>query len=177
MGDWKQWAKERPLWIGGLVEDTFWTFIDQKWRDALNVAGAEPAGWDQGSSSGREPGAARKEDPGRSDVTKHPAAGFYVAVAAEGHVPPGQFPKKCKFADAMGCAGMHPPWWCGAFRDKAPEEKAKIIEDNKLCPFCLLHDMSEVCYSKVYKTKRECKEAECKGQHIQWLHEVLKGIS
>jgi hypothetical protein len=46
MGDWKQWAKERPVWIGGLVEDAFWVFIDQKWRDALNVVAAEPVGWD-----------------------------------------------------------------------------------------------------------------------------------
>jgi hypothetical protein len=38
--DWGQWAKERPAWIGGMVEEAFWTFIDQKWRDALNVATA-----------------------------------------------------------------------------------------------------------------------------------------
>jgi hypothetical protein len=47
--DWKQWARERPAWISGPVEDAFWTFVDQKWRDSLNVAAAEPARWDQGS--------------------------------------------------------------------------------------------------------------------------------
>jgi hypothetical protein len=85
-----------------------------------------------------------------------------VAVAAEGHVPPGRLPKKCKFADAVGCTGMHLPWRCGVFGDKTPKERAKIIEDNNLCPFCLLHDRSKVCYSKVHKTKPKCKEAECK---------------
>jgi hypothetical protein len=38
--DWKQWAKERPVWIGSVLEDAFWVFMDQKWRDALNVAAA-----------------------------------------------------------------------------------------------------------------------------------------
>jgi hypothetical protein len=48
MGDWKQWAKERPVWIGTPREDTFWAFVDQKWKDSLNVAAAEPDRWDQG---------------------------------------------------------------------------------------------------------------------------------
>jgi hypothetical protein len=52
--DWRQWARERPLWIGSVIEEAFWTFVDQKWRDALNVAAAEPAGWSIGSS-GPEP--------------------------------------------------------------------------------------------------------------------------
>jgi hypothetical protein len=24
------------------IEEAFWSFVDQKWRDALNVAAAEP---------------------------------------------------------------------------------------------------------------------------------------
>ncbi len=43
--DWKQWAQERPEWIRGVIEEAFWTFVDKKWRDALNVVAAEPAGW------------------------------------------------------------------------------------------------------------------------------------
>ncbi len=35
--DWSQLAKERPLWIKEAVEEAFWTFLDQKWRDALRV--------------------------------------------------------------------------------------------------------------------------------------------
>ncbi len=100
-----------------------------------------------------------------------------MAVAAEGQILLGRFPKKYKFADVLGYAGLHLPWRCGALGDKAPEEWAKIIEDNKLCPFCLLHDRSEVCYSKVHKKKPGCMGAECKGQHIQWLHELLKGTA
>ncbi len=40
--DWRQWAKEKPIWLGNVMEEAFWTFVDQKWRDALNVAVAEP---------------------------------------------------------------------------------------------------------------------------------------
>jgi hypothetical protein len=31
------------------MEDAFWVFVDQKWKDSLNVAAAEPAGWEQGA--------------------------------------------------------------------------------------------------------------------------------
>jgi hypothetical protein len=40
--DWHQWAKERPAWMREAIEEAFWNFVDQKWRDALNVAAAEP---------------------------------------------------------------------------------------------------------------------------------------
>ncbi len=43
--DWRQWAKERPTWMREAIEEAFWNFIDQKWRDALNVAAAEPPSW------------------------------------------------------------------------------------------------------------------------------------
>jgi hypothetical protein len=88
-GDWKQWAKERPVWMGGMVEDAFWTFVDQKWRDTLNIAVAEQTGGGQGSSSSRESGAARREDPGKSEARKLALAGIHVAVATEGQTPTG----------------------------------------------------------------------------------------
>ncbi len=34
--DWRQWAKERPVWMREAIEEAFWNFVDQKWRDALN---------------------------------------------------------------------------------------------------------------------------------------------
>jgi hypothetical protein len=40
--DWRQWAREQPTWMREAIEEAFWNFIDQKWRDALNVAVAEP---------------------------------------------------------------------------------------------------------------------------------------
>jgi hypothetical protein len=47
--DWRQWAKERPVWIRQSIDEAFWNFVDQKWRDALNVAAAEPSSWGAGS--------------------------------------------------------------------------------------------------------------------------------
>jgi hypothetical protein len=40
LNDWKQWARERPLWVGGVMEDAFWNFMDQKWKDSFNMAAA-----------------------------------------------------------------------------------------------------------------------------------------
>jgi hypothetical protein len=63
--DWRQWAKERPAWMREAIEEAFWNFVDQKWRDALNVAAAEPPTWGAGSSGkGRSSG--RWEEGGRS---------------------------------------------------------------------------------------------------------------
>jgi hypothetical protein len=49
------------MWIGNMIEEAFWTFVDQKWRDALNVAAAKPADrmehweqWDQSPGGGQE---------------------------------------------------------------------------------------------------------------------------
>ncbi len=156
------------------MEDAFWTFIDQKWKDSLNVAAAEPAGWDQGGTFNRWPGIAKKEEQDKPGIKKIPSAGIHVAVATGGQATSGRPTKKCKFADIMDCAGIHPPWQCRVFRDKTTEESDKIIKDNKLCPFCLLHDVDEICYSRVNKTKPVCKEIGCGGQHIKWLHEMLK---
>jgi hypothetical protein len=50
--DWQQWARERPNWMREATEEAFWNFVDQKWRDALNVAAAEPPAWGTGSVEG-----------------------------------------------------------------------------------------------------------------------------
>jgi hypothetical protein len=65
---------------------------------------------------------------------------------------------------------------CKAFGDKTPEERDEVIIDNKLCPFCLLHSLDEVCFSKTNRTKPVCTEPGCEGQPIKWLHEMLKGL-
>jgi hypothetical protein len=144
LGDWKQWAKERPKWISGLMEDAFWAFVDQKWRDSLNVTAAEPAGWDQGADYRKGVEAARKGEQGRQAARWGPCG--------HGRAAPSRAPKKCKFAELVGCTGSHPPWLSKAFGDKAPKERDKIITDNKLCPFCLLHSLDEMCFSNNNKT-------------------------
>jgi hypothetical protein len=116
--------------------------VDQKWRDALNVAAAEPTGWQAGSGRVRAQGADRKM---AVEVKKLPQAAVHVA-ATEGKTPQaGGEGKRCTFADVLGCPGRHAPWRCGAFRSTRAEERANVIEDNRLCAFCLLHDRAKAC--------------------------------
>ncbi len=81
VGDWKQWAKERPLWIGGPMEGAFWVFVDQKWKDSLNVAAAEPAGWEQGADHPKGVEYMMKGEPDKQVGKKVPSGGFHVALA------------------------------------------------------------------------------------------------
>jgi hypothetical protein len=81
-------------------------------------------------------------------------------------------PKKCRFAGACGCT--NPLWMSKAFSDRrAPEETKKIIKDNKMFSFCLLHGTDDVCFAKMTNTKPPCPMPECNKQHIRWLHEIL----
>ncbi len=103
----------------------------------------------------------RKE--GRAgQVKKAPAAGVHVALAGGSQVTSGRAQKRCKFTDMAGFTGSHSPWLCRAFRDKAPGERSKIIKDNKLCPFCLLHDADEVLL-----LQNQQNEANLRGTWMQ----------
>jgi hypothetical protein len=77
----------------------------------------------------------------------------------------------------LGCSGQHAQWLCGAFGSIKAEEQAKIIEDNKLCSFGLLHDRAEACRTKVNKFKPAYNVPECGGQHAIWLHKLFKDTS
>ncbi len=63
VGDWKQWAKKRPLQIGGPMEDAIWAFVDQKCKDSLNMAAAETAGWEQGADHRKKMECVKKGEP------------------------------------------------------------------------------------------------------------------
>jgi hypothetical protein len=43
------------------IEEAFWNFVDQKWRDALNVAAAEPPAWGAGGGKGAPQDGAKRE--------------------------------------------------------------------------------------------------------------------
>ncbi len=40
--DWEEWATGRPGWIHEDIGDAFDKFVEQKWKNALNVVAAEP---------------------------------------------------------------------------------------------------------------------------------------
>ncbi len=51
-----------------------------------------------------------------------------------------------------------------------------MITDNRLCPFCLLHDKDKPCGAKQRPVSVACTTAGCKGRHILKLHDFLKDV-
>ncbi len=88
----------------------------------------------------------------------------------------GDSGRRCIFADVMGCSGLHPPWHCKLFGNIRAKEREKIIEDNWLCPFCLLHVRARTCRAKERLANPACHNPGCKGRHIRKLHKLLKDI-
>jgi hypothetical protein len=172
--DWRQWARERPNWMREAVEEAFWNFVDQKWRDALNVAAAEPPAWGAGSG-----GRAGPQDGGRKEAAKLAKAGaaavHVTGVDGKRHRQ-GDCGWACVFKEVMGCTAAHPPWLCKVFGKLPAGEREKLITDNRLCPFCLLHDKDKPCGAKQRPVPVACTTPGCKGRHIQKLHDFLKDV-
>jgi hypothetical protein len=172
--DWQQWAKERPNWMREATEEAFWNFVDQKWRDALNVAAAEPPAWGAGGG-----GRITFQDSGKKEAARLAKAGAAAVhvKGADGRRPrQGDGGRVCVFKGVMGCTGTHPPWLCKAFGKLPAKEREKLIVDNKLCPFCLLHDKDKPCGAKQRTMSVACMASGCKGRHAQKLHEFLKDV-
>jgi hypothetical protein len=141
--DRRQWTRERPSWMREAIEEAFWGFVDQKWRDALNVAAAEPPGWGAGSTRSAPQEGGKKG--GAGEAAKLAKAAIHVVGANERRSCQGDGGQACMFRDMMGCQGTHPPWHCKVFGKLPAKEREKVIEDNRLCPFCLLHDKAKPC--------------------------------
>jgi hypothetical protein len=172
--DWRQWAREWPNWMREATEEAFWSFVDQKWRDTLNVAAVEPAAWGAGSG-----GRVSFQDGGRKETTKPAKAGAAAVhvTGTEGRRPrQGDGGRVCIFKGVMGCTGAHPPWLCKTFGKLPAKEREKLIVDNKLCPFCLLHDKDKPCGAKQRPISVACTASGCKGRHAQKLHDFLKDV-
>jgi hypothetical protein len=48
--DWKQWVVGRPIWQTEDIEVAFEKFMEQRWKDAPNVAAAELVEWKPNTS-------------------------------------------------------------------------------------------------------------------------------
>jgi hypothetical protein len=171
--DWRQWARERPSWMKEAVEEAFWNFMDQKWRDALNVAAAKPPAWGAGGGGRTAP-----QDGGRKEAAKLAKAGAAAVHVTGGDGKrhrQGDSGRTCVFKEVMGCTAAHPPWLCKVSGKLPAGEREKLITDNRLCPFCLLHD-KEPCGAKQRPVPVACTTPGCKGRHIQKLHDFLKDV-
>jgi hypothetical protein len=156
------------------TEEAFWSFVDQKWRDALNVAAAEPPAWGAGIG-----GRVAFQDAGKKEAAKPAKAGAAAVhvMGADGKRPrKGDGGRVCVFKDVMGCTGAHPPWLCKVFGKLPAREREKLITDNKLCPFCLLHDKDKTCGAKQRTVSVACTASGCKGRHAEKLHDFLKDV-
>jgi hypothetical protein len=172
--DWRQWAREQPNWMREATEEAFWNLVDQKWRDALNVAAAELPAWGAGAR-----GKIAFQDAGKKEAAKLAKAGVAAVhvTGTNGRRPrQGDGGRACVFKDVMGCTGAHPPWICKVFGKLPAKEREKLITDNKLCPFCLLHDKDKSCGAKQRTVSVACTASGCKGRHAQKLHDFLKDV-
>jgi hypothetical protein len=106
--DWRQWAKERPAWMRVAIEEAFWNFVDQKWRDALNVAAAEPPAWGAGGG-GRAAHQEGRKKGGAAEAAKLAKAAVHVTGADESRHRQRNSGLTCVFKEVMGCTGTHPP--------------------------------------------------------------------
>jgi hypothetical protein len=111
-----------------------------------------------------------------SKPAKAGAAAVHVTGGAGKRTEHGEGRRTCIFKEVMGCTGSHPPWFCRAFGKLPAREREKLIVDNKLCPFCLLHDKEKPCMAKQKQASLACPIPGCKGRHVQKLHEALKDI-
>jgi hypothetical protein len=82
----------------------------------------------------------------------------------------------CVFKEVMGCTAAQPPWLCKVFGKLPAGEREKLITDNRLCPFCLLHDKDKPCGAKQRPVSVACTASNCRGRHIQKLHDFLKDV-
>ncbi len=88
------------------TEEAFWNFVDQKWRDALNVAAADPPAWGAGGG-----GRITFQDSGKKEAAKLAKAGAAAVhvMGADGRRPrQGDGGRVCVFKGVMGCTGTHP---------------------------------------------------------------------
>jgi hypothetical protein len=62
---------------------------------------------------------------------------------------------------------------------KAMKEKTKkkVLDDSKLCKFCLRHSADTECYGRGLNSTPACLVQECKGQHTEKLHAMMADLN
>jgi hypothetical protein len=138
------------------------------------VAVAEPPACGAGGGGKGAP-----QDGAKREAAKGPKAGaaaVHVIGTDRKRQRQGDSGRACVFKDVMGCTTAHPPWLCKVFRKLPAGEKEKLITDNQLCPFCLLHDKDKPCGAKQMPVSVACAASSCKGRHIQKIHNFLKDV-
>jgi hypothetical protein len=150
------------------VSTTFKKLMDKKWKEF-----AHPCSWGPVRSHGREQGKCSNAAQEVKKLSREEAQEAAEAVMEE-VIDPKSMPRKCRFADILNCPGAHPPWSCEVSTKLVPEERNRIILDNEICSFCLLHREDDVSYRRGTDRKAACVMPDCKGGQIKWLPIAMK---
>jgi hypothetical protein len=86
------------------MEEAFWRFVDQRWRDSLNVAAAEPAFTDYNQEVKK--GAVESVKKTGQETPRKPHEAEVTVTSSEAAE---KTPKKSKFAGVLEFTGTHPP--------------------------------------------------------------------
>jgi hypothetical protein len=122
----KERATKRSEWAGGDMVVAFEKYVERKWKDALNIAAAEPQGW-EASGGKADKGHSEKPAWGRplgkksGGAPKRISKGTGAANIVTSRT--GHEIKKCKFRNYTGCTEGHAAVSCKKFR--ALEKKKK----------------------------------------------------
>ena len=146
--------------------------MEGRWLAAINVACWDPFLTGKKDVTPQAAGPAIKK-PGppvkRAGEAKVTVTEVTPASKGEGSRPSTQ----CRFSRILGCGGVHPPWRCPKFGELSVEQRQKMINENDLCPFCLLHFNGQMCFDCDRVRRLACEKQGCNRGHLVWLHEVL----
>ncbi len=159
--------------------NSFERYIEGKWKDALNIAAAEPSSWE--TSSGRpERGQVERtslEKPTAERTTGAGKKAVKTTGAASCDIWPGLQRKKVQVPKIQGLHGGPHRSCLQGFRDLDAETKRKALEESELFTFCLRHAAGLECYGREMDSKPACQVPECEGQHTERLHEMISGLN
>jgi hypothetical protein len=79
------------------IEEALWRLVDQKWRDLLNIAAAEPQSIDHGQEARKIITESTKKLSQDKPIKPHRLRMAIASVEATGRPP-----RKCKFAGGIG---------------------------------------------------------------------------
>jgi hypothetical protein len=77
--------------------------------------------------------------------------------------------------NVLDYAGLHPPWRCGAFGDKGPEERAKISRTSYAPSACYM-TRARCATPRFTRQSQSARRQSARGSTSR-LHELLKGTT
>ncbi len=115
------------------MEEAVWRFVDQKWKDSLNVVAADPIGIEVGREAKWLVTKGSKSRRLRANTSQ--LRPMYLRPMQRSHEVACPRSAEDAYTKMRRNASL---WECKAFGDIAPEERDQIMRENKMCLFHLL---------------------------------------